>query len=90
MQFLDPTNPNPGKALAATQIGDLRGKRVAYVNNGWLSMTKIGRLLEGPLREQHGVKEVVHFEVPRNREPPDRLLDVIAQEFDAAIVGLAN
>ncbi len=90
MQFLDPTNPNPAKTLAGLRINDLRGKRLAYVNNGWLSMTKIGNLVAGPLRDQHGVKEIVVFEVPRNREPPDNLLGVIAQDFDAAIVGLAN
>lgn len=84
MQFLDPTNPNPDKSLVGTHLSDLRGKRIAYVNNGWLSMTKIGRLVEGPLRDQLGVKEIVYFDVPRNREPPDRLLDLIAQDFDAA------
>jgi hypothetical protein len=90
MQFLDPTHPNPVKSLADTCVSDLNGKRVAYVNNGWLSMTRIGQLVTGRLRDQHGVKEVVCFDVPRNREPPDGLLGVIAQDFDAAIVGLAN
>ena len=90
MQFLDPTSPNPRKTLAPKVLGDLKGKRVAYLNNGWASMTKIGRRIEAPLKSVHGVSEIVVFDVPRNKEPSGGLLDRVAREFDAAIVGMAN
>ena len=89
MQFLDPTSPNPRKSLDRKVLDRLKGKRIAYLNNGWMSMTKIGRRIEAPLKAQ-GVAEIVVFDVPRNKEPPGSLLDDVAREFDAAIVGMAN
>ena len=89
MLFLDPTSPNPRKALDPTLVGELEGKRIAYLNNGWASMTKIGQRIEAPLKSW-GVAEIVHFDVPRNKEPAGDLLDTVAREFDAAIVGMAN
>jgi hypothetical protein len=89
VQILDPTNPRPGKKRSVPPVA-LKGARLAYLNNGWLSMTKIGRHIEGPLKSKFGVSEVVHFNVPRNMEPPGGLLDEVARDFDAAIVGMAN
>jgi len=89
MQFLDPTSPNPRKSLDRKVLGELKGKRIAYLNNGWTSMTKIGRRIEGPLKAL-GVSELVVIDVPRNKEPPGNLLDDVAREFDGAIVGMAN
>ena len=90
MQFLDPTSPNPRKAHDPKALADLKGKRLAYLNNGWASMTKIGQRIEGPLKSRYGIAEIVFFDVPRNREPADGLLEQVAREFDAAIVGMAN
>ena len=90
MQFLDPRSRNPRIARDAKSLGDLKGKRLAYLNNGWTSMTKIGRRIEGPLKSRFGLAEVVFFDVPRNKEPADGLLDEVAKNFDAAIVGMAN
>lgn len=90
MQFLDPTSPNPRKAHDTKALSDLKGKRLAYLNNGWMSMTKIGRRIEGPLKNQYGVSEIAFFDVPRNKEPPDGLLEEVARNFDAAVVGMAN
>ena len=90
MQFLDPRSPNPLKHVTLPRVRDLRSARVAFLNTGWLSMRKIGQRIEGPLMERYGVAEVAFHDVPRNAEPPDGLLDRIAAEYDAAIVGLAN
>jgi hypothetical protein len=90
VQFLDPTSPNPRKALDARVLKELKGKRLAYLNNGWTSMTKIGLQIEAPLKTTYGVSEIVVFDVPRNTEPPGGLLDRVAREFDGAIVGMAN
>ena len=90
MQFLDPTSRNPRKTRGAKTLTDLKDKRLAYLNNGWSSMTKIGRRIEGPLKSRYGVSEIVFFDVPRNKEPAEGLLDQVAQNFDAAVVGMAN
>ena len=90
VQFLDPTNPNPGRKRAANVLRNLRGARVAFLNNGWMSMTRIGRRIEGPLKARYGAAEVVFYDVPRNAEPPGGLLERVAEGFDAAIVGMAN
>jgi hypothetical protein len=90
MQFLDPRSPNPGKHVALPRVRDLRGARIAFLNNGWLSMRRIGHRIEGPLMERYGVAEVTFYDVPRNAEPPGDLLGRLAKEYDGAIVGLAN
>jgi len=90
MQILDPTNPNPNAHKGTRVLRALAGKRLAFLNNGWTSMGKIGRLIEGPLKSAHGVAEIVHFDVPRNTAPPGNLLERVAREFDGAIVGMAN
>lgn len=90
MQFLDPTNPNSRRARDVKALSDLKGKRLAYLNNGWTSMTKIGRRIEAPLKRTYGLAEMIFLDVPRNMEPPGGLLEYVAHNFDAAIVGMAN
>jgi len=90
MLILDPTNPNPHADKGSKTLRALAGKRLAYLNNGWTSMSKIGQLIEGPLKRVHGIAGIVHFDVPRNTAPPGNLLEHVAREFDAAIVGMAN
>ena len=90
MQFLDPTDPIKVKMLELNRLRDLEGKRLAYLSNGWESMNKIGRHIAEPLRREYGIAEITPFDIPRNREPSDGLLERIAQQFDVAIVGMAN
>lgn len=90
MQFLDPTNPSPSRYLRVATVNELKGTRLAYLNNGWISMAKIGKRIEGQLKARHGVSELVYYDVPRNMEPAGGLLDRVAGECDAAIVGMAN
>jgi hypothetical protein len=90
MQILDPRNPCADEIIELHTLETLSGKRLAYLNNGWLSMARIGKLIEGDLKGRHGVADITYYDVPRNMEPPDGLLDLVAEEFDAAIVGMAN
>lgn len=90
MRFLDPTNPNPSKYLCVATVRELKGARLAYLNNGWISMAKMGKRMEAQLKTRYGVSEVVYYDVPRNMEPAGGLLDQVAGECDAAIVGMAN
>ena len=90
MQILDPTSPNRAKRASLPALESLTGKRIAFLDNGWRSMSGIGTHIEPLLRLRHGIEEMVRFDIPRNREPADGLLGRIAEEFDAAIVGMAN
>ena len=90
MKILDPTSPNPAKLSPLPALESLTGKRIAFLDNGWRSMSGIGSHIEPLLQKRYGVAEMVRFDIPRNREPANGLLDRIAEEFDAAIVGMAN
>ena len=90
MQILDPRNPCADEMLVVPTLDTLSGKRLAYLNNGWLSMAKIGKFMEGDLKRRYGVADITYYNVPRNMEPPGGLLDLVVKEFDAAIVGMAN
>ncbi len=90
MQYLDPRNPNVGRKQFVPAVGDLKGKTLGFLNNGWISMTKIGRRIEGRLKSQYGVSQVIFYDVPRSMEPPPGLLDRVVRECQAAIVGMAN
>lgn len=90
MQYLDPRSPNSKPTLRAPAVGTLAGKTVGFLNNGWASMAKIGRRIEGRLKSKYGAAQVVFYDVPRSMAPPDGLLDRVAAECQAAIVGMAN
>jgi hypothetical protein len=62
---------------------------VAWLNNGWGSMRRLGSLIDPALRAA-GAASVNFYEVPRNHAAAGDLLDEVARGNDAAIVGLAN
>ena len=90
MQYLDPRNPNQNRKLFVPAVSDLKGKTLGYLNNGWMSMAKIGQHIEDPLKTKYGLSQVIFYDVPRSTEPPPGLLDQVARECQAAIVGMAN
>ena len=90
LEYLEPTNPKTGKDLLVPPVGELRGKRIAFVNNGWTCFTKIGVHVEQALRERYGVAGTFTYQIPPSSAPLPGLLLRIAGECDAAIVGLAN
>jgi len=90
VQYLDPRSPNLSKTLCVPAAGDLKGKTLGFLNNGWLSMAKIGKYIEGPLKAKYGVARVLYYDLPRSMEPPAGLLEKVADECHMAIVGMAN
>ena len=90
MQYLDPRSSNPAKQLTVPAVSGLKGKTLGYLNNGWTSMTKIGEHIADPLKARYGVSQVIYYDVPRSMAPPDGLLEKVARECEAAIVGMAN
>ena len=90
MQFFDPFCTSGGEQFHIAAVEALHGRKLAYVNNGWMSMTKIGKHIESQLKSRYGVAEIVYYDVPRSKGPPAGLLDQIERECDLAIVGMAN
>jgi hypothetical protein len=90
IEYLVPTSLKTKKQVHIPPVGNLRGKRIAFVNNGWTSFTKIGGFLTTELKERFGVADVPMYQIPPSVAPDPKLLDRIARESDAAIVGLAN
>ena len=90
IEYLNPTSPALDRELYVPAIGELKGKWVAFVTNGWASFAKIGEHMERQLKEQHGIAGMRVYPVPTSPGPGPEVLDTIARECDAAIVGLAN
>jgi hypothetical protein len=90
IEYLVPTGLRVKKKVLIPPVGSLKGKRIAFVNNGWTSFTKIGGYVAGELKDRYGVANVPTYQIPPSVAPNPKLLDRIAAESDAAIVGLAN
>ena len=91
IQICSPTAPVPAQSSAgpapATQ---LTGARVAVINNGWMSMTRIAKLLAERLPADYGVASVQVYVVEPNGGATQEVLRAVAEDADVAIVGLAN
>jgi hypothetical protein len=90
IEYLVPTGLKAKKKVLVPPVGTLKGKRIAFVNNGWTSFTKIGGYLTSELKDRYGVANVPMYQIPPSVAPDPKLLDRIAAESDAAVVGLAN
>jgi hypothetical protein len=73
-------SPNGEPKLFVPAVSNLAGKRIAFLNNGWLSFTRIGARMEQALKQRFGIAEMKTWPIPTS----------CAAEADAAIVGMAN
>ena len=80
------------RPLEATvpRMGDLRGARVAILNNRWTSMNIIAEQIAIVLKEQYGVAEVFEKLIPLASAAPQATFDEVQERADLAVVGLAN
>ena len=90
LEYLDPMSPNLAKKLFVPAVGGIKGKRIAFVNNGWLSFTKIGVRMSEVLKARYGIADMPTYHILSSGPPTPGLLDSVVDECDAAIVGLAN
>lgn len=74
----------------SASVSDLRGKAVAFLNNGWMAMGPMIDQMAKRLRGEHGVAKVIQEETPISSAASDELLDRVAKSADVAIVGLAT
>lgn len=90
VEYLDPVSPNGERKLFVPAVSDLAGKRIAFLNNGWLSFTRIGARMEQALKQRFGIAQMKTWPIPTSCAPEPGLLERVAAEADAAIVGMAN
>ncbi len=89
MLILDPRNPDPAAPSRLPALHALPGTRLAWLDNGWGSMQRLRETLT-PHFAAAGIVLAAPQPVPRNHGAPQALLDQVARDSDAAIVGLAN
>lgn len=90
VEYLDPVSPNRDRKLYVPAVGALQGKRIGFLTNGWSSFNTMGARIEQVFSEKHGIHSMRTYEIPTSCAPPEGLLEQVATECDAAIVGMAN
>jgi hypothetical protein len=91
LQICDPTAPVPVQSSTETSpVTRLTGARVAVVNNGWMSMSRIAKLLAERLPADYAVASVQVYVVEPNGGATEAVLQKIEKDADLAVVGLAN
>jgi hypothetical protein len=90
LEYLDPTHPRNAHSLVVPAVRDLRGKTLAFVDNGWSSFAKIGARMNDVLRERFGIADFRVYPISSSSAMAAGLLDLIVAECDAAVVGMAN
>ena len=55
IEYLDPVIPRKSGQVAVPAVTEVRGKRIAFLENGWKSFVKMGERLEQVLKDEHGV-----------------------------------
>ena len=90
IEYLDPVSPNKDKKIYVPAVGGLKGKRIGFLTNGWSSFNAMGARIAEVFSEQHGISGMRTYAIPTSCAPPEGLLEQVATECDAAIVGMAN
>ena len=90
IEYLDPVIPRKSGQVAVPAVTEVRGKRIAFLENGWKSFVKMGERLEQVLKDEHGVATFRMFRISSSAAAPEALLAEVVRDYDAAIVGMAN
>ena len=90
IEYLDPVSPNKDRKLFVPAVGELKDKTIAFVTNGWASYNAMGAHIAQVFAERHGIREMRTYAIPTSCAPEPGLLERVADECDAAVVGMAN
>jgi hypothetical protein len=90
LEYLDPVSPNFDKKLFVPAVGELTGKTIGFLTNGWASYNAMGARIEHVFIERFGIREMRTYAIPTSCAPTEGLLARVADECDAAVVGMAN
>ena len=90
IEYLDPVSPNLDRKLFVPAVGDLNDKIIGFLTNGWSSYNAMGAHIAKEFAERFGIREMRTYAIPTSCAPEPGLLERIADECDAAVVGMAN
>ncbi|MPZ79555.1 MAG: hypothetical protein GEV28_03795 [Actinophytocola sp.] len=76
--------------LAAARLATMRGATVGIVNNSWRCMNVIADELTTMLRADYGVARIVERQISAAQTLPDDVLEAMAVDCDAVVVGIGN
>lgn len=92
MKYVDPTShkANKEKTSSPLVVSTLAGKTVGMLSNDWPSYEQMIVRFRERLVERHKVSRILCYRIPRISPAPDELLEKVAGECDAVVVGLGN
>lgn len=76
--------------LGAARLSTLDGRVIGIVNNSWRCMNVIADELTTVLREDFGVADVVERQISAAQTLPPDMLEAMAADCDAVVVGIGN
>lgn len=83
-------SPSGRTGLAATRLSTVHGRTIGIVNNSWRCMNVIADELTTVLRADHGVARVVERRISAAQTLPEDMLEALAADCDAVVVGIGN
>jgi hypothetical protein len=90
LEYLDPISPNLDKKLFVPAVGELTGKTIGFLTNGWASYNAMGARIEQAFSARFSIREMRTYAIPTSCAPAEGLLERVAAECDAVVVGMAN
>lgn len=88
MPYAEPSDA-AGPRLAP-RLPSLAGRRIGLVNNSWRCMHVVAEELTRRLTAEHGVAEIVERRISAAQTLPPAVLEQMADDCDAVIVGIGN
>jgi hypothetical protein len=92
IRVLSPVGASLAEALTVPPIpGDLAGRTVGFVDNTKANFDRLVVTIGGLLREQHGVRDVVHVRKANASTPaPPELIAEVSKTCDLVFAGSAD
>lgn len=92
IEILEPAGATrPVAPLALNPVGELRGARIAVLDNAKPNFRRLATLAAERLAAEHGAAGVLHFDKPNPAVPARaETLDEIARSADLVLTGSAD
>lgn len=91
VQIMDPTADAEEEEVAlALPVGDLNGKVIGFIDNGWWSL-KVGLTrIQELLNDRYHPAEIIWRKKSGSQPAPDEVIGELTKKCDLVIVGLGN
>ena len=72
IEYLDPVSPNMDKKLFVPAVGELKGKTIGFLTNGWSSYNAMGERIRQVFSDRYGIREMRTYAIPTSCAPAAR------------------